>query len=239
MRRLVYLLALPFLFGASKTQAQSFTMQHDTMVVTAHAFTEANNIITNNTSSAISISWKVIYENMPMSWKNYSGFGICDNIMCYDTSVLGGSGRTTDTISGSTQSLFKLQINGASANLSAATASSPIYITFELTEGTTKDTVTFAVYRWTTNVSKTTSLAKDEVLVYPNPAYQEVNVTFSKDMGVRNVAIYNLVGKQISSYRVSTNSAKLDLEKIPAGIYFLRLIDANGRIVATRRFTHQ
>lgn len=238
MRRIVYLFILPLLFTTNRAEAQSFSMQNDTMTVAAHAFTEANNIITNNTTSAISVSWRVIYQNMPVSWQNYSGFGICDNILCYDTAILGGSARTMDTISGGQQSLFKLQINGASPNITAAT-SSPVYITAELSEGTTIDTVTFAVYKWGTGVGKVTTAVKEDVTVYPNPAYNEVNVTFSKEMSVRNVAIYNLVGKQIGSYRVNGNSAKLDIDKIPSGIYFLRLVDGNGRVVATRRFTHQ
>ncbi|HYD22382.1 MAG TPA: T9SS type A sorting domain-containing protein, partial [Flavipsychrobacter sp.] len=213
-------------------------MHGDTSTVVAHAFTEINNSITNHTSSAITVSWRVIDHNLPQSWKLYSGFGICDNITCYDTSILAGVTRVMDTIGGGQQSIFKLQINGASQNVTPTT-SGPIYITSELSDGSTTDTVTFIVHKWGTSIGKVSSTAKEDVTLYPNPAYGEVNVTFSKDMGVKNVAIYNLVGKQISNYRVITNSAKLDLEKIPSGIYFLRLIDSNGRIVATRRFTHQ
>jgi len=238
MRRLVYLFILPFLFSANKSEAQSFSMQHDTIAVTTYAFLESNNAITNLSSSAVTVSWKIIYENFPQSWRTSAAFGLCDNIFCYDTSIFAGGTRVMDTISAGQQSIFKLQIDASSPNV-VPTGTSPIYLTAELWDATTRDTVTFVIYKWNpNNVNKVTN-SRDEVTLYPNPAYNEVNVTFNKEMGVKNVAVYNLVGKQISNYRVNGTSAKLDIDKIPSGIYFLRLIDANGRIVATRRFTHQ
>lgn len=238
MRRIVYLFILPLLFSADTIQAQSFTMQHDTVTVTAYGYADIYNYLTNNTSDTLTVNWRVIYENLPQSWKNHAAFGICDNVTCYDTSVLSGSALKTDTVSAGKNMPFKLQIDVSSSSVTPTTAGSPMYISFELSEGTTIDTVTFAINKWATNISRVNN-SKDEVAVYPNPAYNEVNVTFNKELGVRNVAIYNLVGKQINNYRVNGNSAKLDIARIPAGIYFLRLVDNNGRVVATRRFTHQ
>lgn len=237
MRRIVYLLALPFLLSATKSQAQSFTTQYDTVTVAAYGYIDIYNKVINQTSDTIRVHWRVIYENLPQSWENYAAFGICDNVTCYDTSVLTGSTLTSDTVGAGKMMPFKVQVDVSSSSV-PPTTSGPIYISFELSEGTTIDTVTFAVNKWATNVSRVNN-TKEDISLYPNPAYNEVNVTFSKEMGIRNVAIYNLVGKQISNYRVSTNSAKLDIDKMPAGIYFLRLIDSNGRVVATRRFTHQ
>jgi hypothetical protein len=79
----------------------------------------------------------------------------------------------------------------------------------------------------------------DEVSIYPNPARSHVNVVFDAALGVKNIAVYNLIGKLVSIYKVNGNSAKLDIEEIPAGIYFIRLINSQGKIVATRKFTHQ
>jgi hypothetical protein len=79
----------------------------------------------------------------------------------------------------------------------------------------------------------------DEVVLYPNPAKGSVNVVFDPSMGVKNIAIYNLIGKAVSVYKVTGNSAKLDLTDVPSGIYFLRLSNTQGKIVATRKFTRQ
>jgi hypothetical protein len=79
----------------------------------------------------------------------------------------------------------------------------------------------------------------DDVILYPNPAKGSVNLVFDPSMGVKNIAIYNLIGKAVSVYKVVGNSAKLELDEIPSGIYFVRLINSQGKIVATRKFTHQ
>lgn len=237
MRKIVYLLALPFLFAANAASAQSFTMQKDTVSVAGSQYFDISNYIHNDTTIAIKVSWRIIQENLPQSWKDNASFGLCDNIMCYTNSVLGGSTQTTDTILADSQTIFKVQLDlGPSTVL--PTTSGPVYVTVELTQGSTIDTVTFVAYKWATNISKT-QIAKDEITLYPNPAQNEVNVTFGKETGVKTIAIYNLVGKQMVAYRTNGTSAKLDIDKIPSGIYFVRLMDNSGRVVATRRFTHQ
>ncbi|MBW7914969.1 MAG: T9SS type A sorting domain-containing protein [Taibaiella sp.] len=239
MRRLVYLFALPLLFQANTVEAQSFSAQKDTSVATAYAYIDINNYITNNTSDTISVKWRIISETLPQSWKDNASFGLCDNVTCYDKAIFSGSVQTSDTFGAGKNMLYKVQLDVSPATVAPSVGSTPYYITTELTSGTTIDTVTFAVYKWNTNNISKVAVVREEVVVYPNPAYNEVNVTFNREMGVKNVAIYNLVGKQVSAYRVNGTSAKLDIEKIPAGIYFLRMMDSNGRVVATRRFTHQ
>ncbi len=81
----------------------------------------------------------------------------------------------------------------------------------------------------------------DDIILYPNPAREAVNVIFDEKFNVRTIAVYNLIGKLMGPiYKpASNNSAKIDLSDMPTGIYFLRLMDAQGHFVATRRFTRQ
>ena len=238
MRKFTYLLTLVLLLTAGKMSAQSFTMAKDTVTVAAYSYIDVYNNITNTTSDTIRLTWKIIYNNLPQSWKDYAAFGLCDNVTCYDKGILSGTTLTTDTIGAGKNGLFKLQINVGPATVTP-TGVNPVYITAELSHGTTKDTVTFAVHKWSnTNVPKMNN-AKDDVVIYPNPANNELNITFNKDSDIKTIAIYNLLGKQVSTFRTTGNSARLDIEKIPSGIYFVRLIDNAGHVVSTRRFTHQ
>lgn len=238
MRRLVYLFALPLLFAANKSQAQSFSMQKDTATAAVYGYIDLYNNLTNLTSDTIRVSWKILSHTFPPSWVSGASIGICDNVTCYDTQILTGTVQTTDTIPGNSTMPFKIQLDVTPSSV-VPTTGAPYFATIELTQGSTTDTVTFAAYKWNTNNVNKVASSREEVILYPNPAYNEVNVSFNRELGVKNVAIYNLVGKQVSNYRVNGNSAKLDIERIPAGIYFLRLVDGNGRVVATRRFTHQ
>lgn len=237
MRKFIYLLAIPALFATNKAEAQ-FAVQHDTVSVAAYAYTDVYNNITNHKNDTSRISWRIIYQNMPQSWKDSAAFGMCDNVTCYPISILGGSTQTSDTIGAHKTMLFKIQINPSSTHVTPTT-SGPIYLSVELADGTQTDTITFALNKWSTNVAKL-GVDKDEVSLYPNPANDEINITYPKEAGVRMIAVYNLVGKQINAYRpTGVSGAKLNLENMPAGIYLVRLIDVSGKVVATRRFTHQ
>lgn len=235
MRKIVYLLALPFLFIANTASAQSFTMQKDTASSAAFGYADIYNKLTNTTSDTISVRWRIIAETLPQSWKDHGSFGLCDNVQCYPPAILSGSVQVTDTIGAGKQMDLKMQFDATS---SSVTPGGPYYIVTEIAHGTTMDTVVYKLNKWATNVAKTNA-DKDEVTLYPNPAKDEVNITFNKELGVKTIAIYNLVGKQMAAYRTNNNSAKLDIDKIPSGIYFVRLMDNTGRVVATRRFTHQ
>ncbi len=237
MKKYILLSLLCVLFSLGKLSAQSFSTQYDTVAVTASGYIDIYNNITNTTSDTISVTWKVINETLPQSWEDDAQFGICDNVVCYPKSILTGTIQTTDTISAGKLCLFKMQLDVSPASV-VTTGATPYYVTTELTHGSTIDTVTFAINKWGTNIGKVNN-TQDDVILYPNPAGKELNISYSADMNVKSIAVYNLVGKQMSGYRVGSNSARINIEKIPSGIYFVRLTDNTGRVVATRRFTHQ
>lgn len=239
MKKIFYsiIFASALVFSASTSKAQTFELEGDTVTVTAYGYVDVYNNITNKTGSPISISWKVIDHNLPQDWMDNAAFGLCDNIQCYDKSILSGSTQTTNPIDGSAQSLFKLQVNVSSSSVSPA-VNTPIYLSAELTHNTTVDTAIFEVYKWATGISSTNNI-KENVKLFPNPARNELNLVYASDLKVQRVAIYSLVGKQLLNIKVKNTSAKIDIDKIPSGIYFARLIDDSGQVVATRRFTHQ
>lgn len=226
-------------FVVAEAQAQSFTPEKDVAKIAASGYVDLYNNITNTTSDTITIAWKVIDHNMPQSWVDDAAFGLCDNVTCYDKNILSGSTQVTDTVSGvspNNKMLFKVQIDVSSPTVSV-TNSDPIYLDVELINGSTTDTVRFEMFKWSTNVSKIE--VKEDVTLFPNPAKDKLNISYPKSLNVKSIAIYNLVGKQLKSYKVNSNNVKIDIEQIPSGIYFTRLIDNTGRVVATRRFTHQ
>jgi hypothetical protein len=80
----------------------------------------------------------------------------------------------------------------------------------------------------------------DETLLYPNPAVQEINIVYSAQANIKSIAIYNIIGRILTVYKVSdNNSANLQLENIPSGVYFVRLFNSSGEAVVTKKFTKQ
>lgn len=230
---LIGALAIP-----GKGLAQAFTTPQDTVKATYPA-NDGNfhNDITNTSGGDITVQWRVVGNDFPASWKDESVVGICDNLLCRTNAgglLLSGTTYTSGTIANGTTADFHLQMSMSPASVVPGT----YWITAQLKSGTTTKNVTWIVSKFPTGVS-TVTRSEDDVVVYPNPARGSVNVVFSSEANVKSVAVYNLIGKMASIYKVNGNSANIPLNDVPAGIYFLRLLDAQGNVVATRKFTHQ
>lgn len=224
-----------FVIGSlGAANAQSFHVHQDTVRAVLAGYAEVHNDIMNMSSSdSIVINWKVISHNFPASW--VTAAGICDNYQCYPSTIFGNPGTSTQTtkpIAPMATASFDMQID-----VSSLPAGGPYYATVELKQGsTTPITATFELTKFSTGVA-TINRTTESVTVYPNPAHSELNVLFDGSV-VKNIAVYNLIGKAVKVFRVSGNSAKLDIDNLPSGIHFINLIDAQGKVVATRKFTH-
>ncbi len=242
MKKHIY--SLLFLAGAlssaSTLQAQTFeTDGGDTVRAVIYKNMELHNNITNKSSADIKIEWKVVGHNFPSSWSSDINLGICDNALCRQNignQLLNGTVFTSGDYAPNVKGDFHVLMIGYDAS---TIADGSYYITVNLKEqgGSYDKNVTFIFTKWATNVGNVHQSA-DRVAVYPNPANNYINVDFGKYDNINKVSIYNLVGKNVGNYNVSGNSAKLNIEKIPTGVYFIRLSDKSGNIVTTRRFTH-
>ena len=233
------LLAAGLFVAVSTAQAQSFETEADTVRATIYKNLDLHNNITNKTMANIKIDWKVVSHNFPASWSGSSQLGICDNSLCRGNDgnqLLKGDLFTSDDYVPNVKGDFHFQMIGYDAS---TVVPGTYYVTVSLKEngGTFEDSITFEFSKWTTSVNSINQ-SSDGVLVYPNPARNVINVQFGKHKNINSVSIYNLVGRQMANYSVSGNDAKLNIEKIPTGVYFIRLSDKNGNIVTTRRFTH-
>jgi uncharacterized protein (DUF2141 family) len=87
---------------------------------------------------------------------------------------------------------------------------------------------------------KAFSRAPEEISVYPNPATNVISVIYGSGIGVKSISIHNIIGRQLSTYRVTEDtSTTLNIENLPPGMYSVRILNANGNAIATRRFAKQ
>ncbi|OSZ82332.1 hypothetical protein CAP35_03430 [Chitinophagaceae bacterium IBVUCB1] len=222
---------------AVQADAQTFTFQKGDTVkaVASESGVELKNNVTNTTSGTYKITWKIIYHNLPAAPSKWNtGFGLCDNKLCYANTILTGTSQTSvDVTAGSTMPFYITY-----SDLAGATETGPLYISVELTQGSFKDTCTFVLSKWATSVNNISNKS-DNISLYPNPATNEVNVIFNGMNDVKSVGIYNLIGKLQSIYKVSGTSANINVENLPSGIYLMRLMDNQGHPVAVRKFNKQ
>jgi hypothetical protein len=238
--------AILFIFSAltigsvDNAVAQTFTMEKDTSKVAVFGYGEAHNKLTNATSGPLNIQWKIKSHTLPASWVT-NGFGICDNATCINfttPSAIANGVYDADPLAASLNMDMKLQID-----LSAIpTTGGPYYITATATDKdnpTNTEDFTYEIYNKFGTAVANVVKSNDDIVMYPNPARSELNVLFDGNAGIKNITVYNLIGKAVTVYKVAGNSASLDITGIPSGIYFIRLVDAHGHVVATRKFTHQ
>lgn len=224
------------LFAGQKASAQSFTLEGgDTVKANGTGAIHIDNLIKNNTASSLTLSWIVTNSSVPTGWEFD---GMCDNNTCYTSlSYITSNPQTTAAIAAGA----KISQFYASFDATNASNGSTAFITAKITDPASPNNPKYATFIATKSATGVVSVIKsdDEVTLYPNPARNNLNVVFNENAGVKTIAVYNLIGKPVSTFRVSGASAQLDISDIPSGVYFIRLMDAQNRVLATRKFTRQ
>lgn len=217
------------------------------------------NRIKSGSSTPVKLEWKVISHNLGNNpgWPMYdanlpggaAGAGFCDNVLCYsynpavpasnlfnDSMITHRSDDYTSTTFEGTKNDFHMLFI---CNNPAIGSSAYVRVRANDLNGGGSRVLTFIGYRAATGVTNTVS--NEDIVLYPNPAREAVNVIYDPNAGVKTIAVYNLIGKLMGPvYRPSASgSAKIALEDMPNGVYFLRLMDGRGNVIATRRFNRQ
>ncbi len=79
------------------------------------------------------------------------------------------------------------------------------------------------------NISKT-NLNDLNLSIFPNPATKYIHITTDNGVDAElEVAFYSLLGQPIQKVGIVTLPYKLELDNLPAGAYFLRLTDNEGK----------
>lgn len=249
---LLVLLVSCGLFSSVTVKAQPFVMavSADTIYATANSSGQvpgATDFITNTTSSGLTLKWRVTGTNFPADWLTQDAFGICDNGICrynmgdtllwnYTTGVGGPLNTTASYIPDSAMTFeLSLYLSGASTGTH--------WVSVLITDPAITPAYSKVIYFVITNGAATAvnpvNRNTEDVLLYPNPARDELNIVYDASADVKNIAVYNIIGKVMAVYKVNGPSANLNLESMPSGIYFVRLANSFGQVVATKKFTKQ
>ncbi len=81
----------------------------------------------------------------------------------------------------------------------------------------------------TTNTSHI-SILNTHILVYPNPAQQQIQFAFNNDAGNADVVIYSLLGEKVSSTHIYTNNVNVPLQQLADGLYLYKIVKGSTLI---------
>lgn len=74
-----------------------------------------------------------------------------------------------------------------------------------------------------------------KISIYPNPATNFISI--NKDENVRDIAIFNLVGRKLKTFEGVEKDEHYDVSDLPNGMYLVQVIDSNKKIVTTQRIS--
>ncbi|MGN0032674.1 MAG: C25 family cysteine peptidase [Candidatus Limimorpha sp.] len=80
-------------------------------------------------------------------------------------------------------------------------------------------------------ITAVTSVEKNGVTVFPNPADNNITV-LCDDVNV--VEIYNLLGRKVGNYVIDNECNNIDISDFCQGVYIIRIIDVNGNVSSSK-----
>jgi len=238
MKRSIPVIVFLLSFFSQTGKAQSFKVAHDTVLINVTSDTSYYDNLTNLSSSPITVSWRVVASNFPSDWVKYLAF--CDNITCYynaasilwpsattNTSAPFASGTSmvfdnvTDLRSTTSRGCYYVTVRFNNTAIPTDTA----YETFTINCATGVNTVTFEPIN---------------INLYPNPATDNLNISYSTNVEIEKIGLYNIVGEEIAGYKTTNPTiTNISTAALPTGMYFVRLINSAGNVIAVQKFLKQ
>ncbi len=80
-----------------------------------------------------------------------------------------------------------------------------------------------------TGINEFNVLNKTQMLVYPNPATDVLNIDISNSSFKNSeIVVYNISGTEVIKTNMASNSVQLNIETLSAGVYFVKVSNQNG-----------
>lgn len=73
---------------------------------------------------------------------------------------------------------------------------------------------------------------RKKIAVYPNPATNFIGLT--EPEGIKEIMVFNIIGRKMKNFKVNADE-KYNVADLPKGVYLIRLIDDNNKVVTTQR----
>lgn len=242
MKKLRLLIASALLMGVSVPSiAQTFSLDKDTAKawwVPGGYVVDIKMKATNTSSSPIQLDWRIATFVKDAGW--VLGSACEPSGKCYGASEPGLTDGTktftSDPMAAGVANNFVIDFD---ADAAAQYTKATVVLDVSVGGGTIKKAV-FVGYKNPTGIN-TVLLQDNDVAIFPNPAANYIDVTYNASSDVKTIALYNLIGKVVSVFKVTDkNSARCEFSAdMPSGIYVVRIADSKGNVIATRKITHQ
>lgn len=194
------------------------------------AIINVSNYIKSVANKDFDLTWEKEVDK-PDGWL----VAICTNEVCSPDAIESGpfsiaSGDSVD---------LKVQAQPL-GNTGTATVTVRFFDPADPTNTNTMGETTFTVTATDPSTSLTNIIPSKKVFnTYPNPVRNTLNVELENYENITTLEVYNMVGRSVGTYSIENVSEvqQLDMLNLEEGMYFISLLDENGQLVETKRFS--
>lgn len=228
-------------FGSN---AQVFTMEHDTMTANTSGATPPtgenydnyaitfSNYIVNSATTPINVKWQITDVSFPDT--NWFIYTLCDNNTCYFTDngpIANRDITDADPISVGDKGMFKLQV---AVPVEAANGVGIVKArVFNIEQG---DTSVYIINKTPTSISSVEVNGK--IGIYPNPVGENIMLYTDKSLNVNSTVVYSITGKVMMT--INNNGKEVNSVNVGAlasGLYITKFYDVNNKLITTKKFS--
>ena len=244
MKRIIPFLAFILLAIAASAQILEITpnpvmMNFEDVDLTDNYIEEVGHYnITNMTNEAVSLRWvRIPSPDCDAEWQ----LPVCDNNQCYSAAVSSnispdiGLDAPAILQAGETSDLFSLHIK-PKGQAGCCTVELEFYLTSD--PNTVIETIEFDVRinDPNCNIVSTSEEVVSALRVFPNPMTDYFQLEGNDANDVKELAVYNLIGRQVRSFDATT-ATSFDMGGLPGGIYLIGMVGEDGNILKTVRIS--
>ncbi len=81
--------------------------------------------------------------------------------------------------------------------------------------------------------------ADSKLLLFPNPASNEINIICDNTINDSEIIITNVLGQHIISFPISNDNTNYNIEHLKSGIYFVSLINKQSNLISRIKFVKE
>lgn len=248
MKKLFTLITAGGLFVAASSYGQDFEIYDKPVTETTtgvtpyepgadggHFFVEMNAYVKNLSSDTLVYKWRNLSTDTTQNPIDWVLVGVCDNNGCYAEY---GSWYYGDTITSGPEGPGNVMDMFAHVYAPTTSADGTGTYKIEISTENQTDTAVFILTKGPVSIDLVRVTDK-RVNLYPNPAQDDITLYVDRGLKARSVEIYNIIGKQFGAFALSSASevTQVPVANLSSGIYMMRVLDVQGQVITTRKFT--
>ncbi len=185
---------------------------------------KAHCTVTNHSIIPVNLLWSRRVVSAPGAWLNW----ICDKNLCYLPTVNVCPEANPNILDPGASMTLEIHIGPGGVSGEGE------YVVrlFDMSDPETMLDSVDVVFE--TSITGVTDLSASGITIYPNPTTSYFQITNAN--AVDKVLIYNIVGSKLREMPAQ-NAAHYDVTDLPQGVYLVRMLDADRKVLKTVRLS--